>query len=66
MITTKTCTLVHSHASQHVTVDNNNESKELRVGIFADHRTFPPPRKSFRVRVKQTTIIAQLAQPPSI
>lgn len=59
MVTTKTCTLTCLAIIWHVAVDNNDESKELKVGFFSDHRTFPPPRKSFRVRVKQTTIIAQ-------
>jgi hypothetical protein len=39
-ITTKTCTLACLAMIWHVGVDND-ESKELRVGIFSDHRTFP-------------------------
>jgi hypothetical protein len=42
MVTTKTCTLTClAIIIWHVTVDNDNESKELKVGIFPDHRTFP-------------------------
>lgn len=42
MVITKTCALTClAIIIWHVAVDNNNESKELKVGNFSDHRTFP-------------------------